>query len=92
MTDIEARERLIPQIREVFEGRVARWSAPSPCDYDGRERALDVFDADAAEQRDLLRRFRAIRPAVEAAAGGPVIVIFHTRKETARLYAKEITP
>lgn len=46
------------------------------------------FNADLAEQRDLFRRLRPIRLELEEGAGGPVIVVFHTRSESARLYAE----
>jgi len=57
-------------------------------DYEGRGRTLEVFGADAREQRELLRVLRPSRAALEAAAGGPIIVLFHTRPETTRLYSE----
>jgi len=45
-------------------------SARAVGDYEGRERTLDVFDAQARDQRDLLTRFRAMRPEIER-AGAP---------------------
>lgn len=69
----------------------ARWAeAHALGDYDGRERTLEVFNADAREQLELLTRFRPLRSEVETVAGGPVIVIFHTTRETTRLYAEVI--
>jgi hypothetical protein len=56
-------------------------------DYDGRERTLEVFNADAKEQSELLRRLRPMRAVLETTAGGPVVLVFHTRKESARLYS-----
>jgi hypothetical protein len=85
------RQDLLPGISAVFEGRPVRWAEPHALgDYDGRDRTLEVFNADAREQLGLLTRFRPLRPDVEAVAGGPVIVIFHTTRETARLYADVI--
>jgi len=85
------REDLLPSISAVFEGRPVRWAGPHALgDYDGRDCTLEVFNADVREQLALLTRFRPLRPEVEAVAGGPVIVIFHTTKETARLYADVI--
>ena len=82
------REDLLPVIIAAFEGRPAGWAeAQALGDYDGRERTLEVFNADARDQLDLLTHFRSLRPEVERVAGGPVIVIFHTTKETIRLYA-----
>lgn len=85
------REELLPVIIAAFEGRPVRWAeAHALGDYDGRERTLEVFNADARDQLELLTRFRSLRPAVESVAGGPVIVIFHTTRETTRLYADVI--
>ncbi|HEX4419606.1 MAG TPA: hypothetical protein VH165_16950 [Kofleriaceae bacterium] len=82
------REAFLPRLIALFDGRPVRWAVPPQTvgDYDGRERTLEVFDADVHEQRDLLRRFRPVRSELEAVTGGPVIVIFHTRNESARLY------
>lgn len=86
-----AREHVLPRISAAFEGRPVRWADDDVLgDYDGRERTLEVFNADAREQLELLHRFRPLRPDVEQLAGGPVVVIFHTTKETARLYAEFI--
>lgn len=74
-------------LHDVFGGRPVRWAENPIGDYDGRERTLEVFNADASDQLQLLHQFRALRSDVEAAAGGPVIVLFHTTKETVRLYA-----
>ncbi len=72
----------------LLGGRPVRWASPElACgDYDGRERTLDVFLADPAEQLPLLRIVRPIRRELEVAAGGPIIMIFHTPSETRRLY------
>jgi hypothetical protein len=71
-----------------MDGRPVRWADPERLvgDYDGRERTLEVFNADAAEQRPLIRRLRPLRQELESALGGPVVVIFHTTAESARLY------
>lgn len=77
----------------MFEARIAsllgkpvRWAQNPPGDYDGRERTLEVFFADATEQRELLWKFSVIRSELELALGGKVIVVFHVHAETARLY------
>jgi hypothetical protein len=82
------RESWLPRLRDLMDGRPVRWAeAPNLLgDYDGRERTLEVFNADAGEQRGLLRRLRDVRKELEATAGGPVVVIFHTRVESSRLY------
>ncbi len=82
-------KELTRQLSAALDSRPVRWSSPDDVvgDYDGRERTLEIFNTDAAEQRPLLRKIRPLRAELEAAAGGPVIVIFHTRGESARLYA-----
>jgi len=85
MTD--ARDDLIRRISDSLSGRPVRWARDVVGDYDGRDRTLEVFNADPAEQGDLFRRLRPVRKEMEAFAGGPVIVIFHTRAESARLYS-----
>jgi len=77
-------------LRAALNGRPVRWSSPQPGDYDGRDRTLEIFNADAGEQRDLIRRLRSVRTELEQVAGGPVVIVFHTRKESARLYADYI--
>lgn len=70
------RDEWLPRLRGVFGGRAVCWSNNPVGDYDGRERTLEVFNADAHDQRGLLRQFRDVRSDVEAAVGGPVIVMF----------------
>ena len=55
-------------------------------------RTLEVFLADATEQRELVRAIRPQRPELEGAAGGPIIAVFHTRAETRRLYPEMLSP
>ncbi len=73
-------------------GRPARWASAERAggDYDGRERTIEVFNADAAEQRDLVRALRSERRGLETAVGGPLVLVFHTRAETQRLYSDVI--
>jgi hypothetical protein len=77
------------RLRDIMGGRPVRWAEERDLmgDYDGRERTLEVFNADAKDQRTLLRLLRPVRVDLELAAGGPVIVIFHTSAESSRLYA-----
>ena len=83
----DARDALARRISDLLRGRPVRWARNAVGDYDGRDRTLEVFNADAGEQRELFRALRPIRQEMEAVAGGPVIVIFHTRAESARLYS-----
>ncbi|HWO18446.1 MAG TPA: hypothetical protein VNO30_06705 [Kofleriaceae bacterium] len=89
---MKAREQILHRVAELLNDRPVRWADPHQFigDFDGRERTLEVFNADALEQRELMRRMRPIREELETAAGGPVVVIFHTRAESARLHASFI--
>jgi hypothetical protein len=82
-----ARDDLMRRIGDLLDGRPIRWAQDVVGDYDGRDRTLEVFNADPAEQDVLFRQLRPLRKEMEAFAGGPVIVIFHTRTESARLYS-----
>jgi len=82
-----ARDEFMRRISDLLNGRPVRWAEDVIGDYDGRDRTLEVFNADPAEQGDLFRRLRPVRKEMEVLAGGPVIVIFHTRTESVRLYA-----
>jgi hypothetical protein len=55
-------------------------------DFDGRAHVLEIFMAEAAEQRRLLRAVRARRAKLNAAAGGLIVFVFHTPAESMRLY------
>jgi hypothetical protein len=72
----------------LFDGRPVRWAHAHVGDFDGRERTLEVFNADAAEQRDLIKRMRSARTELETRVGGAIVLVFHTRSESARLYAE----
>jgi hypothetical protein len=62
------REQVPDRVSALLEGHPTRWvaSAIALGDYDGRERTLEVFEADAREQRALLRRLRDVRPDIDA--------------------------
>lgn len=81
----------VPRIvSELLGNRPTRWSAPGIADYDGRERTLEVFEAEPAEQRELLRALRPRRADLAAAAGGPLVFVFHTSAESRRLHAAHL--
>lgn len=81
-----SREKYLGLVSVLFDGRPTRWAEPNGA-YDGSDRTLEVFNVDHAERRDLMRRLRRIRADMEQELGGPVVVLFHDRKESARLYA-----
>lgn len=90
---MKARDQILQRVAALLGERPVRWAEPRQFigDYDGRERTLEIFNADALEQRELLRRMRPIRDELEAVAGGPVVVVFHTRAESARLHASFVS-
>jgi hypothetical protein len=83
------RESILARVSELLDRRPVRWGEMI-FGFDGYERTLEVFDADAREQRELRYRLRDVRPMLDAAAGGPIIILFHTRVESRRLYADVI--
>lgn len=72
----------------LLGNRPVRWSSQAIASYDGQDRALEVFEADASEQRELLRALRPVRAELQGAAGGPLVIVFHTRAESERLHAE----
>jgi hypothetical protein len=90
---MNAREQILQRVTEMLGDRPVRWADSRQFigDYDGRERTLEVFNTDASAQRESLHLMRPIREELEAAAGGPVVVIFHTRAESTRLHSRFVT-
>jgi hypothetical protein len=83
------RNTIPARVSELLDRRPVRWGEMAG-DFDGREHTLEVFDADAGEQRGLLRRLRHVRAELDEAAGGRLVIVFHTRAESRRLYADVI--
>lgn len=82
------RDTALLRIAELVGGRKLRWLPGNSAtgDYDGRARTLEIFDVEARDQRAVLRRMGSIRGEVESLIGGPLVIIFHTPAETARLF------
>ena len=85
-----ATERSEPMTRDQIAERVAallsrpvRWASPLFY-YDGCERTLQVFNADVPDQLEMLRQLEPHRPDLEKAAGGPIVVMFFSRKQSVR--------
>lgn len=79
------RERIPFVVSRLVGGRPVRW-VPSERlvgDYDGRERTLQIFNADVKDQRRLLDVVDAARGPLQEAAGGPLVIIFHSTKQSA---------
>lgn len=64
--------------------RPARWIPDelSVGDYDGRQRTLQVFNAEPAEQLSLVQKLEPMRNVLHAAARGPIVILFHSRKQS----------
>lgn len=79
---------VVQRVSSLLGGRPVQWAPAERLvgDYEGRQRTLEVFDAEAGEQRQLLRDLRPVRAEIERLIGGPLIVIFHTPEESERLY------
>jgi hypothetical protein len=84
------RDDIAKQVSMLLGDRPVRWLPRERLlvDFDGSSRTLEVFNADPGEQRALLRVLRPHRAALETAASGPIVVIFHTTSETQRLYGE----
>lgn len=73
----------VPMLIALLIERPVRW-AKMVGDYDGRERTLEVFNADAADQRRLLGCINRSKDQLVALAGGPLTIIFHSTRQSAR--------
>lgn len=82
------REQIPGFVSRIVGLRPVRWLPPEQLagDYDGRERTLQVFDADAPDQRRLLAIIDEHRAMLEEAAGGPLVVIFHSVRQSKERY------
>ncbi len=77
-------------VSKLMGDRPARW-APAALrlgDYEGRERTLEVFNAEPKDHLALRKALRPVRSAIQEAAGGPVVFIFHTERESAKRYGQ----
>jgi len=84
----------IPRIVSALLGRrPVRWAPMESClaDFDGWANTLEVFNADPGEQRRLLAGLRARREELDQLAGGRIVFVFHTCRESARLYGDFMT-
>ena len=78
---------------QSFTRRPVRWAPADQLwgDYDGRDNTIEIFNVDGPEQRELYRGLRSLREQLEGELDSALIVIFHTRKESQRLYSDFIT-
>ncbi len=75
-------------VSKLMGNRPVRWAPPEKMvfDYDGRERTLQVFNAAAKDQLELLKALRPIRAELQKAAGGPLVIIFHSPEQSESRY------
>jgi hypothetical protein len=83
----EAREQVLEFFEKATE-RPARWASERTTlgDFDARERTLEIFDVLRPEELPLLRSLRPARDWAANLLGGTVVIVFHTPRETERLY------
>jgi len=79
------REDVPLAVSRLMGDRPVRWAKAGtfiPA-YDGHDRTLEVFNAEAKDQLDLVKSMRSKKKALEAAAEGPLTIIFHSVKPSA---------
>ena len=76
-------------VSRLIGGRPVRWvpEERSVGDYEGRGRTLEIFNADAKEQRRLLGEIDKHKSEIETASGGPLVVIFHSVRQSEERHA-----
>lgn len=76
----------VPAIVAQLWLRPARWAPDESLlgDFDGSARTLQVFNVELEEQFKLLEQLERHRPWLERAAGGPILVMFFTTKQSLR--------
>jgi hypothetical protein len=72
-------------VSSLIDGRPVRWGR-SVFHYDGCDRTLQVFNADVQDQLELRKRIDTRREELQEAAGGPLVIIFHSVKQSAERY------
>ena len=83
------KRELVPfVVSRLIGGRPVRWAPARRLvgDYDGRDRTLQVFNADPRDQRALLDVLDEKRDLLRAAAGGPLVIIFHSVRQSMERY------
>ena len=81
---------LVPFLVSRLVGwRPVRWTPGRRVvgDYDGRERTIEVFNAEPADQRGLLSAIKKERDLLAKTAGGPLVVVFHSVRQSKERYA-----
>jgi hypothetical protein len=76
------------RVSAVLGGRLARWRVGGGPAFDGVERSLEIFEVEARAQREALKTLRPVLAELEVAAGGPIVFIFFTPAQSARIRAR----
>jgi len=76
----------VPTIVAQFWQRPTRWAPEGFLlgDFDGSTRTLLVFNVDLDDQFRILEELEPCRPWLERAAGGSILVMFFTKKQSLR--------
>lgn len=76
----------IPAIFAQLWRRPARWALDESLlgGFEGSARTLQVFNVELDEQFQLLEQLERYRPWLERVAGGPILVMFFTTKQSLR--------
>ncbi len=87
------REHVPIVVSGLIGGRPVRWAPTERLvgDYDGRERTLEIFNADVPEQRPILEAVDRERLRLEKAAGGPLVLVFHSVKQSKTRHQEFLT-
>ena len=76
----------IPHFISKIIKRPVRWAKPIG-DYEGRERTIEVFNADLQDQLSLLKEINKHKDQINKIVDGPLVVVFHSVKQTKERYA-----
>jgi hypothetical protein len=76
----------VPAVVAQLSRRPVRWAPEEALlgQYDGDERTLQIFNAELGDQLRLLEQLEPYRPWLERSAGGPIVVIFFSVKQSLR--------
>jgi hypothetical protein len=76
----------VPAVVAQLLRRPARWAPEQALlgEYDGHERTLQVFNTELRDQLRLLEELEQYRPWLERSAGGPIVAMFFSVKQSLR--------
>lgn len=76
----------VPAVVAQLLRRPVRWAPEQALlgEYDGDERTLQIFNTELRDQLRLLEQLEQYRPWLERSAGGPIVAIFFSVKQSLR--------